>query len=162
MSEVIANATPLINLAKIGRFELLRSLFGQIIIPPGVRDEIIVRGKGRAGSEEVRRADWLEVRRPSDSALLRLLSASLGRGEAQAIALAGESGADLVLLDEFQGRLVATQLGLKVRGTLGLLAEGFRKTLIKGLETDLNNLVSEGTWIDPKLIEQVLRSLGLK
>lgn len=162
MSKVIANSTPLINLAKIGRFELLRALFGQILIPPSVWDELVVGGAGKVGSKEVTQANWIEVRRPSDSALLRLLSASLDRGEAEAVALAEELGADLVLLDEFQGRQAATQLGLKVRGTLGLLAEGFRRELIEDIRTDLDDLVSEGTWITPKLIDQVLRSLGLK
>jgi len=162
MSKVVANSTPLINLAKIGRFELLQALFGQIIIPPSVWDELVVRGADKVGSKEVGRANWIEVRRPSESALLRLLSASLDRGEAEAIALAEQLGADLVLLDEFQGRQVATQLGLKVRGTLGLLAEGFRRTLIKDIKSELDNLVSKGTWIAPELVDQILRSLGLK
>ncbi|RKY64830.1 MAG: hypothetical protein DRQ02_10990, partial [Candidatus Latescibacterota bacterium] len=54
------------------------------------------------------------------------------------------------------------QLGLKVRGTLGLLAEGFRRTLIKDIKSELDNLVSKGTWIAPELVDQILRSLGLK
>lgn len=161
MRLVIADSTPLINLAKIGRFEMLKALFGALIIPPAVYNELVVRGRGRPGARNTAKAAWITVRAPADTPLLRLLTGVLDRGEAEAIALAQELGAELVLLDELHGRRAAQELGLRVRGTLGLLAEGHRRGLVEDIEADLRQLVAEGTWIAPALIEQILRSLGL-
>jgi len=162
MKLVTANSTPLINLAKIGRFELLEALFGTLTIPPAVYNELVIRGHGRPGAEETAEASWITVQTPSETPLLQLLAEILDRGEAEAIALAHELKAELVLLDELHGRRIAQSLGLRVRGTLGLLAEGYRRGLVKDIEADLRLLVAEGTWIAPALMEQILRSLGLR
>lgn len=66
---VISDATPLIAISILGRFELLPQLFGEIIIPAAVYDEIVGRGAGRIGSDEVSRgmaAGWLRVENISD------------------------------------------------------------------------------------------------
>lgn len=59
---VVSNASPLIILARIGHLRLLADLYGRIVIPLEVHDEVVVAGRGRAGSEEVREAGWIEVR----------------------------------------------------------------------------------------------------
>ena len=59
---VVANAGPLIALAEIGRFDLLMSLYGQIHIPPAVRDEVVVSQDRRPGSKEVNTVGWNEWR----------------------------------------------------------------------------------------------------
>lgn len=50
---VVSNSSPLISLAKIQRFHLLKELFGEIIIPKNVYDEVVIKGKGKTGFHEV-------------------------------------------------------------------------------------------------------------
>jgi predicted nucleic acid-binding protein len=156
---VVADSTPLINLAKIDRFELLKVLFDTLIIPDAVFEEVVVRGRNRPGQKELARAKWISIQKVSTTPLLTLLKGSLDKGEAEAIALAVERNADMILLDEAIGRQFAQQLGLRMRGTLGLLAEGYRRGLIDDLEAELNRLVSAGTWISPGLVAKVLEGI---
>jgi len=88
---VVSNSTPLIALARIRRFQLLRELFGEINIPLAVYDEVVNAGKGRAGVIEVESADWIHYHQVSNSDLVAFLRISLDAGEAEAIALASVS-----------------------------------------------------------------------
>ncbi|MGQ9600075.1 MAG: DUF3368 domain-containing protein, partial [Anaerolineae bacterium] len=75
MSIVVSNASPLINLARVGYFDLLVAFYRQIVIPQAVYEEIVVRGEGREGSREVRAADWVTVQVPQDDLAVRALAA---------------------------------------------------------------------------------------
>jgi uncharacterized protein len=119
VSVIVSDASPLINLARARHFDLLPAFYGQVVIPQAVYDEVVMRGQGRDGSQEVKEADWIEVQVPQDALAVRALAAELGSGEASAIILALECKADLLLVDEIRGRRVAQKLGLKVRGDVG-------------------------------------------
>lgn len=160
MSIVVSDASPLINLARVQQFELLAAFYGQVIIPRAVYDEVVVRGQGREGSAEVRSVSWIEIREPQDDLAVQSLAAELGRGEASAIILAKERRAGLLLIDEIRGRRVAQQLGLKVLGTLGILARAKREGRVPTLRQVLNLLRARGTWIGEELYEEVLRLAG--
>lgn len=157
MSVIVSDASPLINLARVDQFELLAAFYGQIVLPQAVYDEVVVRGQGRDGSREVKEAAWIEVRVPQDELAVHALAAELGKGEASAIILARELQATLLLIDEIRGRRVAQQLGLKVRGTLGILARARREGRISNLRQVLDLLRARGAWIDQDLCEEVLR-----
>ncbi len=60
MTTVIADATPLIYLAAIGKFDLLGALHGRIVIPCAVYDEVVIQGVGRPGAAETARAAWVD------------------------------------------------------------------------------------------------------
>jgi len=160
VSIVVSDAPPLINLARVQQFELLAAFYGQVIIPRAVYDEVVVRGQGHDGSAEVQSASWIEIREPQDDLAVQSLAAELGRGEASAIILAKERRAGLLLIDEIRGRRVAQQLGLKVLGTLGILARAKREGRIPNLRQVLNLLRARGTWIGEELYEEVLRLAG--
>jgi predicted nucleic acid-binding protein len=118
---VVLNNTPLVALWSIGRLDLLRDLFGEILIPQAVEAEFLamdrsLREKSLAASPWVRVAELAQPRRA-------LAFAGLDRGEAEVIALAEETGARLVVLDERKGRRFAERLELPLTGTLGLLLE---------------------------------------
>ena len=97
---IVSNAGPLIALARISRLDLLQSLYNQLHIPPAVHEEIVELGHGRAGSVEVGSAEWIEVVNVSDQTAVNLLREQLDAGESQAIVLAIELHADLMLIDE--------------------------------------------------------------
>ena len=113
---VVCNTSPIIALACAGHLELLHALHGEILVPDAVYDEITVAGVGEPGAREVAEAAWIKRRPVPNAPLVNALSLELDAGEAQAIALAAESGAGLILLDERLGRRAAKRLGLTVIG----------------------------------------------
>lgn len=109
---VVSNSTPLIALARIRRFHLLRELFSQVSIPASVYEEVVSEGRGRAGMVEVANAQWIIHHDVKNIDLVAFLKISLDAGEAETIALAKEIGADLVLLDDNDGRNIAGSVGI--------------------------------------------------
>ena len=160
MSVIVSDASPLINLARVDQFELLTAFYDQIVLPRAVYDEVVARGQGRDGSQEVKDAAWIEVRVPQDELAMRVLGTELGKGEASAIILAQELEAELLLIDEIRGRRIAQQLGLKVKGTLGILARARREGRISNLRQVIELLRARGTWVSKELCESVLRLVG--
>lgn len=92
---VVSNASPLINLARIGDLDLLRRLYGEVVIPEAVWDEVVVSGAGQPGATEVAQATWIQKQAPGNRALIQVLRQDLDAGEAEAVALAVERTADL-------------------------------------------------------------------
>jgi len=96
----VSNTSTILNLAIIDQLASLREQFGQVHIPQAVIDELRV-DEDLPGSHLVRdaiHAGWLKVENVHDEKLIRLLTRSLDKGEAEAIALALELSADLILL----------------------------------------------------------------
>jgi predicted nucleic acid-binding protein len=120
---VVCNTSPLTNLAAIGQFRLLYELYGQLHIAEAVWRELNAGGQHWPGRDEVAAADWIERHTVQNQNLVTALRRDLDTGEAESIALAVEIGADLVLLDEREGRHAAQRLGLQISGVVGLLLE---------------------------------------
>ena len=156
---VISNAGPLIALARIENFELLREIFGYIHIPQAVYNEVGVKGKGRAGADEVEKAagDWIVVSSVKETVLVQNFLIKLGLGESETIALALEKKADLVLLDDRKARAIAEFIGLNVSGTVGVLIQAHRQGLIADLKSTLDKLRTEGFWLDDLVYTEALR-----
>ena len=121
MKVVVADSSPLIAMARIGRLDLLHSVFGQLLVPDAVWREVVVAGVGKKGALDVGDAAWIERRSIVDSPLVNLLRHDLGAGESEAIVLAREVKADFLLMDERLGRSAAQRLGLQVVGLVGVL-----------------------------------------
>lgn len=158
---VVSNTSPVINLSAIGQLELLEKLFQQIIIPPAVYQEIAVDGTGQPGAIEVCTLPWVKCNKVNNSTLVKALQGELDRGEAEAIALAIENKADLLLLDERIGREVALRFGLQFIGVLGILILAKEKgylPLIKPVVDEL--IVKAGFWINYALYDYVLNTAG--
>lgn len=163
MAVVVCDTSPLIHLARIEQFALLQVLYEQLLIPPSVWTEVVDEGRGRAGVDEVRdtrRTGWIEVHAAENEPLTRLLNEELDAGEAEAIALAIDADADLVLLDETQARRVATSMGLSVTGTLGVLIRAKTEGKITTLRPVLRRLRQESFWISDHLYAQVLEAVN--
>lgn len=157
---VVSDSSPLVHLSRIGRLSLLRGLFGEILIPLAVYREVVVEGRGRPGSSEVEKASWINVMEVRDKQLKRILQPVLDEGEAEAIVLALETNANLVLLDDREARLQAKRLGLRVAGTIGILLRAKRLGLIESLKKELDKLKETGFRISKNLEEEVLRAAG--
>lgn len=158
---VVADAGPLIYLSEAGFLHVLHDLYGGVHVPREVYNEVVVNGQGEAGAAEVASASWMPVtNRPATSFLRRGLSTELDPGEAAAIALAVEEGANLVLIDERKGRTVAKRLGLRVRGTLGVLVEAKRCGHLGLVGPVLDRIVAAGFRISDAVKGEILRSAG--
>ncbi len=157
---MVSDSSPLIHLSRIGRLGLLRDLFGEVLIPEAVYREVVVEGGDRPGAREVARAPWIRVAGIRSEHLKRALMLLLDEGEAEAIVLALEAGASLVLLDDREARLQAKRLGLQVTGTLGILLRARRLGLIGSLREELERLKETGFRVSPELEDEILRRAG--
>ena len=158
---VVCNATPIIALAAVGRLDLLRAVYGEVIIPDAVFHEIAVAGAGEPGASEVAEAGWIKRQTVRNASLVNALGLELDLGEAESIALAVETSAGLILLDERLGRHAAARLGLTVIGTLGVLVAAKDRVLITAVRPLLDALrVQAGFWISDELYSAVLNVAG--
>ena len=153
---VVADASPLIALARIGRLEMLRDVFGTICLPDAVWREVVEAGVNRTGADAVLHARWIERRSVTDGTLISVLRRNLGAGEAEAIVLAREMGAALVLMDERMGRAAAMRLGLRVTGLVGVLIEARERGILTDAEMVAEALHQRaGFWLSDELRRMV-------
>jgi predicted nucleic acid-binding protein len=158
---VVSDTSPIVNLATIGRLDLLRQLFGRVVIPQSVYEEIAVAGAGQPGAAEVRQFDWIETKQVANRTAVASLQLELDDGEAEAIALAVEIEADLILLDERKGREIASRLGLKAIGLLGVVVEAKQRGLIVAAKPVVDELIHKaGFWIGQDLYDYILKTVG--
>ena len=141
---VVANAGPLIALAIVGHFDLLRSLYGEIHIPPAVRDEVVASGKGRPGERAVQSASWIHTVEVQGATAIQFLRDRLDAGESEAIVPSMQLEADLLLMDEIRGRRVTEARGLNRTGTIGTLIAAKKQSLIPRLTPLLDELIAAG------------------
>lgn len=155
---VVSDASPLISLAATGYLEILKQLYEQVIIPEAVSQEITGSTPDLPGASEVQTLEWIIAQSVQDHVVVRALQGELDAGEAEAIALAVELQADLLLIDERRARVVATRLGLNV---VGVLVEAKHKSLIPHLKPILDELITRaGFRVSPQLYERVLQAVG--
>lgn len=158
---IVSNTSPLTNLAAIGQFSLLGSLYPCLLIAEGVWDELNASGRYWPGRNEVAASDWIERRQVRNQPLVRALRRDLDRGESETIALAVELGSDLVLLDEKEGRNAAVHFGLRPVGIVGVLLEAKKKELTTELRPHLDALRNEaGFYLSERLYHHALALAG--
>lgn len=154
MRKIISNTTPILSLLKINKLEILKELYGQVIIPNAVYQEVEA-GKHKEFYKDLTQFDWLIIKDIKDTNS-REYFIDFDDGEAEVLILAKEINADLVILDEILGRRYAEILKFNLTGTLGVLLKAKEKKIIKSLKELLNELTEKGTWLNPKLINTVL------
>ena len=156
MRRVIANTTPLIALANIDRLELLHELYGTIIVPQAVVDEII----SEPAKQRVRSATWIKVEAIQDLSQKDIFRARLHAGEVEVMILAREQNADLVIMDDNAAKKTAKFLGLNVTGTLGILLKAKKEGYLEMVEPIMNELIRDGLFISDTVKGYVLKEAG--
>lgn len=76
---VVSDASPLIALSAVGRLDLLRELFGSVLIPAAVYAEVVQAGAGLPGANEVGGAEWITSRTVGNTGLVKVLGLDLDR-----------------------------------------------------------------------------------
>jgi len=158
--KIVCNTSPLILLAKIHRLDTLIHLYSELLIPKAVADEIDAKpGKENDQVQALLKKGTLQLRQVSEK-ILAELPIDLGQGERAAIALAIDSGADLVIIDDQQGRLVSRDKSLSVTGTVGVLIEAKERGFIPSLRPEMDRLIEAGMWINEVFYHRILKEYG--
>jgi predicted nucleic acid-binding protein len=162
---VVSNASPLIALSKLGQLALLPRLYGQVLIPHTVYEEVVVTGL-REGHVDAIAVDHLVrlgrivVQDVELSADDQDWASGIDRGEAEVIALARDVGADRVIIDNAHARRAARSQGLPLRGTIGVLLEAASREQLTVPELEL--VIDEikrrpEFWISEQLCDAALK-----
>lgn len=157
---VISNSSPIIHLTKIGRLNLLERLYSRILVPEKVYLECTDTVHYHKEVELIAQSAWIKRHLIEDHRLFNLLYAEIDAGEAEALVLALEQKADLLLLDDQEARRMARKLGLLVTGTLGVLLKAKNEGMINSFAEDLQKLQRSGFWLSQKLVNTLLSRIG--
>ena len=160
MRKVIVNATPLIALCHVNRLSLLRELYGEIVIPKAVYEEISAKEESLCKIEVERSLDWIKIQDISSNTEKQLFKSQLHAGEVEVMLLAMEQSADVVIIDDKNAKKCAKHLGLPVTGTLGVLMKSKQCGYIEELKPILEELLEKKIYISHELIELCLKQVG--
>lgn len=162
----VSNSGPLIALAKLGHLELLNKLYGKVVVPHEVHEEVVVNGyeRGSPDAEVVRQAvhhGWLAVSKKT--AFHRAVSQlPLHDGEKAVLSVALFNSAELLLMDDLLSRRHAVSLNFSVKGTLGVLVSAYRSRIITIDDLSRTFFAIEkrqDIWLSGNLCRQVLERL---
>ncbi len=133
---IVSDTTPIISLMKIGQLELLKRIFGAVVIPEAVHDELVRNSSYVDEAALIAKCGFLEVRHVAERRTVAelLRKERLDEGESEAIILAKEHNADVLLMDEKRGRRVAKKFNIKITGTVGVLLYAYDEGLLSGDE----------------------------
>jgi len=163
---IVSDSGPLIHLAKVNQFHLLKIFFSQLMIHQIVYQEVVSEGKNRAGEKELKEAldgGWIKIEKFLDSSLLKATTKEgLSEKDSLVVALALGKKADLFLSDDLNVRAVAASKRLNIIGTIGILTNAKLKGLIPNLKNLLDKLIEQGFHLDSQGIvyKDALKKVG--
>lgn len=157
---VVSDTTALSALLRCGRLPLLQLIFGEMVIPPPVLREL--EGLARWGVDlDVLRSAWVRIIAAQPSPLLLQLLSQLDEGEAHAIALSIELEADLLIIDELEGRKAASVLGIPHTGFGGVLVRAKSQGIIPEVRPLLDEAQAQaGFYLNPAVRDLILKNAG--
>jgi predicted nucleic acid-binding protein len=147
----VGNSSPLIVFQRIGQFSLLYDLLEQLYIPPAIRIEVF-------GSTPL--PVWIKEQSLAQPLASQILAARIGAGEREAIALALELQADLLVIDDLAARRLAQSLKIKIIGSLGVLVRAKERGLISSVRTLMEAMQSEEFRISDGVFAGILAAAG--
>ncbi len=159
----VSNSSPLIHLSRLGKLGFAKEAFSSIMIPPAVRSETIEKGKSDGYGdaiilEKLENEGWLKTTELSarSTNLAREISDVVGRGEAEAIALAVERK-ERLFMDDLKGRRTAELYKIETTTTLGLIFELLANGALPltDYKKNVKNYGSQG-WINGDIIQEFI------
>jgi uncharacterized protein len=158
---VISDTSCLSALIQTRHLHLLKNLYESITIPTVVYDELAVLADFGIDISMLQESNWLKIQTPIDTVLVEKLMLDLHEGEAQAIALAIELHADLIIVDDYEARKTATNLGLHITGLGGVLLEAKKQSFIKEVKPLLDQIIeSAGFYLSAQVYNRILQFAG--
>ena len=157
---IVSDTTPLMTLLKCNQLDLLKRMYGSVLIPSAVYSELTDNPLYENEAEIIRDCDFLDVREISDKARVKVLQNSTGLdlGETEAIVLAETTKADLLLMDEVMGRMVAKEMGFTIAGAIGILIAAKTEGLLSSdeIKTVVELIRESGQHIGEPLLKKLL------
>ena len=161
---VVTDKDPMIGLGRISRFSVIKRRYKSITIPPRVLEELCItsdRPGARALSEAI--ADgWISIVSPKKTHASGMLSLILDAGKAEAIQLASERNAQLLVIDDRRGREIALSRGIKINGTGGILIAAKKAGILGKVKPVLDELSSAGYRLSEDLCNRIIDLAGEK
>lgn len=154
---VVSNTSPITNLDAINQLSLLERLFGTILIPDAVFQELTDLETPVPGTEAVQRLQWIQRCQVDNLKMVASFRETLDSGEAEAITLAIDCHADLLLLDERRAYSIAISMDIKVLGVLGILLLAKSRGMIALVQPCMDELIGRaGFWISRSVYHRTL------
>ena len=156
---VVSDSTPLITLMKGMRLNILQDLFGEVLIPDAVYDEVTQNVKFQNEAEQIRNSSFIKKVTVTNLESVAMLQRATGldRGESEAIIFADETHADILLMDEEAGRKVAMNMNLPLAGSMGVIIQARKSGLLSIDEAYevLDRIEQSSVHISPRLLQDV-------
>ena len=159
----VSNSSPIINLSKTSCLFLFEKIFKKVFIPVAVYNELVVKGSEKEFSDDIIsliESKVLIITEVKDKPLVKALNKDLDLGESEAIVLALEKKAELILLDEIEAREMASIYNLNKTGFNGVLIKAKKMNLIKSVKKHLDLAIEKGFWIKESLYNKILSHLS--
>lgn len=160
---IVNDTAALSSLAIAGQLSLLKQLYNTVIIPQAIVDELDNVPSKESSLGAIPTLSWIEIRQASNSTMVQTLQEQqdLDTGDAEAIILALELGAERLLIDERLSRQAAIRIGLPITGVLGILVAAKTEGLISAVKPVMDDLISQaGFWVSCQLYDEVLQAVG--
>ena len=145
MRKIIVDTSCLIILSKIKELPLLKLLYGEVLITDIIAKEF-----------DGPLPDWIIVCPIKINENVFLFEKRIDKGEASAIILALEIPNSIIIIDDFKGRALAKELGIKVTGTMGVIISAKNKKLIPSIKPILEKIKETNFYISKVLEKEAL------
>lgn len=157
---IICDNSPLSALLAVGKLDLLMEIYGVVHIPEAVLEEINVLEKQGIDISTITQASWIQVHQVTQDFGI-VFPPKFHRGEIEAMLLALELKADWLIIDEHEGRKMATSLGINIVGLLGILIRAKQDGFIASLRDILDSLHTYSNFrLSKALVEKALQIVG--
>lgn len=161
---VVSDASPLILLSRVGRLNLLKELYTEVVIPLQVRDEVM-KHDDQASFQIIAEIEkgWIKLVEAEISLEINNIGEKLGlhKGEMFALSIAVNQNFREFLADDKLARIAARILGLRAIGCIGIVMKAYETNVIT--KTDaidlIQKLVKAGLWISPEVLAEVFSSI---
>jgi len=145
---VVPDTSSLIALSTLSLLDVLEHFYGEVVVPPAVAEEF---------GEPL--PTWV-TQLEANPLLVTALRESLGRGEAEVIAVAAESPGSLAILDDQRARAAARAMGVRLTGTLGVLLRAKHEGVLASVSSALDTLEQSGFHMSLQLTARVRQLAG--
>ena len=160
MRKVVVNTTPLIALSHVGQLDVLKRLYGEIIIPEAVYRELSIKTESICKKAVDNSLEWIRIKSINNEMAKAMYKTQLHDGEVEVMILSKEIAADVVIIDDANAKKHAKYLGLPVTGTLGVLIKAKREGYINELKPIFSQMVENDIYISQSLMESCLKQAG--
>lgn len=155
----IINTSPLLYLHQIRQLDILPKLYGTVIAPTSVEQELAAGRTTGIDVPDVNSLDWLQIYTIDPAATIPNVI-DLGRGEAEVIALGLENRNSLLILDDRLGRRIAALYQMRCTGTLGVLIKAKQTGYLTAIAPIIADLQAQGMWLTEPVIQTALKLAG--